>query len=266
MIKKIFISVILCLTCCFFMAATSFGMDSSSDSSVSFHVLPELVKIGIRFDGLDLHVSGTIPSDCEAVVRIMGHERDFHLKKKGKAMGLLWMNLGKIQIKGVPEMMLVYPSKSLYELSKNNKGQWEKLGIGFESLEDVAKVLPASEDKSKIFKEFIKLETSLDLYGTTPGALTYGNVSGSVKSFKAEVRLPSNVPHDGFRTELYAVRDGKIIAEQTKDVKVKLVGIPARISFLAFNHGTLYGVIAVIIAILAGIIVGVVFREGGGAH
>ncbi len=261
MMKKILISVIMFIAGLFLITGTVYSAEN-----ITFHVSPELVKIGIQFNGITLHVSGTIPSDCEAVVRIIGHSQNLNLKKKGKAMGLLWMNLGKIEIKGVPDIMLVYPSKALEQLSKNDKTTWKKLGIGFESLEDTAEVLPESENKSKIFKEFIKLEASIDLYASIPGALTYGDVSGSVKSFKAEIKLPSNVPHDGFKAEVYAVKDGKIAAKDVKAVKVKLIGIPAKISSLAFNHGTLYGVIAVLIAILAGIIVGVVFKESGGAH
>ncbi len=262
MIKKILISGILLLTVLFFMSGAVYSAED-----LTFHVSPDLVKIGIQFNGVTLHVTGTIPSDCEAVVRIMGHDQDLHLKKKGKAMGLLWMNLGKIEINGVPDIMLIYPSKAMYELSKNNKIIWQKLGLGFKSLENMAELLPADEDKPKIFKEFIKLEASLDLYGTRPDTLTYGDISGNAKkSFQAAVELPSNVPHDGFNAELYAVRDGKIIGKAVKKINVKQVGIPAQISSLAFNHGTLYGVIAVIIAILAGIIVGVVFKESGGAH
>ena len=259
--KKILIRGIIFLTCLFFMAGAAY-----SSENITLHVGPDLIAIGLQFNGATLHISGTIPSDCEAVVRIIGHRKDISLKKKGKALGLLWMNLGEIDIHGVPDIMLLYPSHALYQLSKNNKYVWEKLGIGFKSLEKSADVLPAAEDKSKIFKEFINLESSLDLYATIPGALIYGDMAGSAKKFKAEVRLPSNVPHNGFNAELYAVKDGKIIATAVKQVKVKEIGIPAKISSLAFNHGTLYGVIAVIIAILAGIIVGVVFKESGGAH
>jgi len=261
MMKKILISTAMFITGFFLITGTVYSAEN-----ITFHVSPEIVKIGIRFNGTTLHVTGTIPSDCEAVVRIIGHSQDLSLKKKGKAMGLLWMNLGKIEIKDVPDIMLIYPSKALEQLSKNDKSTWKKLGIGFESLQDTAEVLPEKENKSKIFKEFIKLEVSLDLYASIPDALTYGDISGTVKSFKAEVQLPSNVPHDGFKAEIYAVKNGKIAAEDVKAIKVKQVGIPAKISSLAFNHGTLYGVIAVLIAILAGIIVGVVFKESGGAH
>ncbi len=261
MLKRILMGGIILITGLFFMVGAVYSAEN-----LTFHVSPELVAIGIRFDGATLHISGTIPSDCEAIVRIIGHNQNLSLKKKGKAMGLLWMNLGKIEINGVPDIMLIYPSQALYKLSENDNNTWEKLGIGFKSLEDKADVLPKTEDKSKIFKEFIKLKASLDLYEKKPDNLTYGDVSGAVKSFKVAVELPSNVPHDGFNAELYAVKDGKIIAEAVKKIKVKEIGIPAQISSLAFNHGTLYGVIAVVIAILAGIIVGVVFKESGGAH
>jgi hypothetical protein len=37
-------------------------------------------------------------------------------------------------------------------------------------------------------------------------------------------------------------------------------------SSMAFNHGTLYGIVAVMVAILAGLLTGVVFKGGKGAH
>jgi uncharacterized membrane protein YraQ (UPF0718 family) len=45
-----------------------------------------------------------------------------------------------------------------------------------------------------------------------------------------------------------------------------MVGLPALLATLAYEHGALYGVIAVIIAILTGFAMGYIFKKGGGGH
>ena len=49
------------------------------------------------------------------------------------------------------------------------------------------------------------------------------------------------------------------------EIEAKKVGMPAFITSFAFNHGTLYGVLAVLVAIIAGLVTGVIFK-GEKAH
>ena len=50
------------------------------------------------------------------------------------------------------------------------------------------------------------------------------------------------------------------------NIDVREVGMPAWISSLAFNHGALYGILAVLVAVVAGLGTGILFKGGKGAH
>ena len=63
MMKKILISVTISVSLLFLITGAVYSAEN-----ITFHVAPELIKIGIQFNGTTLHVSGTIPADCEAVV------------------------------------------------------------------------------------------------------------------------------------------------------------------------------------------------------
>lgn len=48
------------------------------------------------------------------------------------------------------------------------------------------------------------------------------------------------------------------------DLTVALVGFPAWLAQLAYQHGAAYGVLAVVIAIVTGFAMGFIFKGGGG--
>ena len=76
------------------------------------------------------------------VVIVKGKQEELTLKKKGKALGLLWMNLGSVHFKNVPNLYILYSSKGIMELAASESKTWEQLGIGFESDASQAVVLP----------------------------------------------------------------------------------------------------------------------------
>jgi uncharacterized protein (TIGR02186 family) len=223
---------------------------------------PNVILMGATYNGTTLLVSGTIPKDAEPFVRVTGEPEDVKLKKKGRALGLLWMNLGSVNICQAPNVFFLCPSKAL----QTNQENWHRLGLGFEALKGRVGVTPASEDKDALFKEFMKLKESKELYAVYENAIAYGSTSGSMKPFSATVRIPSDMPQGVFKIEVFAIRDDAVLATGTQEMKVAEVGLPAMMSSMAFHHGTLYGIVAVMVAILAGLLTGVVFKGGKGAH
>ena len=63
---------------------------------------------------------------------------------------------------------------------------------------------------------------------------------------------------------LSVIQDGKLVEQQTETIKVNMVGFPAAMASLAFNHAALYGLIAVLIAIVVGFLMGFMFKDKGG--
>jgi len=51
-----------------------------------------------------------------------------------------------------------------------------------------------------------------------------------------------------------------VLAKKCSELRVKMVGFPALLSTLAYEHGATYGILAVVIAIITGFAMGFLFK------
>jgi uncharacterized protein (TIGR02186 family) len=254
-------SILLALSCCFVL-----GRPSPSAGYLKALLTPEAVDIGAFFNGTKVYVSGHVSRDAEVVVRLSGMRQDVALKKKGKVLGLLWMNRGSIAIHNAPNLYLVYISKDFEATVRARPQKWEELGFGFAALKREVDISSAEAESEAIFTEFLKLKESEGLYGIITGKVTYGAGDSRGKSFEAALKVPPRLTPGKYSVETFAVKNGSVAARTTAELKVKQVGFPAFISTLAFERGALYGFLAAIIAIAAGLLIGVIFKGEKGAH
>jgi uncharacterized protein (TIGR02186 family) len=233
---------------------------------IPLRVVPGKVRMGVSYNGVEVSISGQVPSDSEVVVRVQGRPEEQKLKKKGRVLGLLWMNKRAIQIDNVPSVFLQYPSTALAERAQHRPEQWDRLGLGFEALKKRAHIRPSTEDKDVLFSEYVKLKEKAGLYGNVRNTVHYKDSGEGLKSFTCVAPLPSNLAQGEYTIEAVAVKDGAIVARGEVPIDAAEVGITAELSSLAFHHGTLYGVLAVLVALVAGSLTGVIFKGGKGAH
>jgi uncharacterized protein (TIGR02186 family) len=260
MLKKTLIS--LALSCCFVLGQPF----SAAAGYLEAHLTPEAVDIGASFNGTKVYVSGDVSRDAEVVVRLSGMRQDVALKKKGKVLGLLWMNLGSITIHNVPNLYLVSISKDFEPTARTQPDKWEEMGFGFAALKREVDISPAEAESDVIFREFLKLKESEGLYAIETDKVTYGEAQSGGKSFEAVLQIPPRLTPGRYLVETFAVEDGSVSAKTTAELYVRQVGLPAFISGLAFERGALYGLLATIIAIAAGLLMGVIFKGEKGAH
>ena len=252
----------LVLSCCFLLGQPF----SSAKGDIRAHLTPEAIDIGTFFNGTEVYVSGDVSQDAEVVVRLSGMRHDVALKKKGKVLGLLWMNLDSITIHNVPNLYLVYISKDFESTIRTEPATWEELGFGFAALKKEVEISPAEADSESIFSEFVELKKSEGLYALEPGKVVYGEGESGAKSFEAILQIPPRLVPGKYLVETFAVKNGSVESRTTAELQVEQVGFPAFITRLAFKHGALYGLLATIIAIAAGLLIGVIFKGEKGAH
>lgn len=216
---------------------------------------PSEIEIGAGYNGEAITVTGTIPAGSSAVVRILGEREDKQFKQKGQAFGFLWMNLGSIILRGVPDVFLLASDRGVYA---GGGAQWAKLGLGLDALRGGA------DDFT--FGEFIKLKEQEKLYAIQEGGFEYAPSDDGSRVFKVTMAIPSSLRQGVYKVEAFGVQDGRVVSRASSDMEAKLTGFPALLGNMAFHHALLYGVFAVIVAILAGLLMTVVFKDKGGAH
>lgn len=241
-------------------------LPADSTASLTFKLEPNAIMVETFFNGASISVSGKVAADNEVLIVLKGRSEDLTLKKKGKALGVLWMNLGEVTFHQVPSLYLLTSSKNIDELTHADRKQWEQLGIGFESLGRKIEITPPLTEKESLIQEFLKLKQSLGLYAVDPKAVQFKNIDGKWKSYQAHVRVPSRITPDDYELTVMEIHNGTVIATAVESLKVKEAGLPEILSNLAFNHGTLYGVLAVLIAIGAGLLMDFFFGQSEGAH
>ncbi len=232
----------------------------SLGASQELQVTPDLVEIGAWFRGHQVTASAMIPKGAEAVFEVVGQTADEHLMRKGRRAGL-WMNVGEIDVQHAPSLYLVMSTNPKLLETPAPEAPW-----GFAALKRRVSMsgMITDQEKDKFFEQFIKMKESEDLYATSKDPAKKSRAVGDLAPVKVMFRLPTNVKPGTYEVCLSVVQDGQVIAKNCKQFQVKLVGFPAMLSTLAYEHGLTYGILAVVIAIVTGFAMGYLFKGGGG--
>lgn len=229
---------------------------------------PKSISIGTFYDGTDIIVSGKIPDDCEAVAVFAGDRNVLHLKEKGKAIGLLWMNLDSLTYNNVPNVFLVSSQKRVEDMTGPKEDENSNVkNMGLAGLSKSITVESEKSDPQISIAELFKLKNHEGLYQEQTGNISYTAPVQGYKSFSINISIPSRLSPGNYATNVYIVRNGQIIGRAEEHVEAGLTGIPAFLSTLAFDHSLMYGILATIIAIAGGLVVGYVFQSAKeGSH
>ena len=109
---------LLVLTLCVLLAPqAAFSADAPALTAT-----PPAIHIDALYNGMDLTVTGKAPAGSQVAVRLAGEPGEFHMKQKGKVLGVLWMNLDKVTFAGAPKVFLIAASQGTPEASVAHLG------------------------------------------------------------------------------------------------------------------------------------------------
>jgi len=249
--KRIAIALIVALLSLSSRALAADGVDVT--------VGQKTINMDLFYNGISIPVEGTVPEGTQVVLRFTGKIGEATMKRKGKAMGLLWMNMNTLHFSNMPAVCLVDSSAPLSALGQAG----EKLALA--GVAESVVIEPAAADREMLLSELLKLKKSEGLYREDAEAIKLKGAKDGRQAFSVQVNIPSRLSPGDYSVEVFAIKDGNVVAQNVKPVAARLVGAPAFIANLAFNHGAWYGVLASLIAILAGLAVGFIFQSKG-AH
>ena len=232
-----------------------------ASTSVEAYLEPNAVSIGAFFSGARITVAGKVPASSEVLITVTGQNEDLKLNRKGRAFGLLWMNVGTITFHDVPSVYLLYTSESLAPIGRDH---FESMPGGFESLGKKTTITPSpGEAAGVLFKEFLKLKKKEGLYAVHRGEIQYSQEKDGEKSYEAALRIPAKIPPGQYRVKVSALNSGSVIGEASEYLTVRESGMPAYLSSFSLKHGLLYGILAILTAIAAGLLMDTLFGRKG---
>ena len=230
---------------------------SEPEPSASLKVDPIEIGVNMFFSGETVHVEGTIPAGYEAAVLCSGEEGSVELKRKGKVLGFLWMSIGDVVFDNVPSFYVLNTSIPLADLAP--APVLEKLRLGYPALESTVVRLPKQAKFVGDFREFLKLKEGENLYSYDERGAKLAPGPGGAMQLSAECLLPTKAPWGEYEVRLFGFKAGMGELLRAERLHVAPVGVAARISALARDHGLLYGILAVVIALGVGLMTGFAF-------
>jgi hypothetical protein len=223
-------------------------------------VAPNVVEIGAFFHGEPVTVTGKIPHGAQVVVEVVGPTTVEHLMRKGRRGGL-WMNVGEVEVSGAPSLYLAMSTDPKLLQDPAPSATWGypalKQSIGF------AGQVEAGE-RAMFLEQFFQLKESEEIYAAFPGAVKAAGSAGDLQKVTGTFPLPTMVKPGTYQVCLTVIQDGQVTGKPCTELKVAMVGFPAMLLALAYEHGATYGILAVIIAIVTGFAMGYLFKGGGG--
>ncbi len=230
------------------------SLPARAEDPVALTVKPADINISASYRGTVLHVEGLAPHGSAIAVRFAGASSDLALRQKGKAFGLLWMNLGTVHLHNVPSVFLVASSRPLADIGGAT--------LGLEAVRESVTVQEGKDKTIDIPAELVKLKQQDGLYRETTGGITVADNG----SFTADLSIPSRLSPGAYTVEVFALNNNSILGSATAPVTVRLVGMPAWIDHMARDNSLLYGILSTLVAIFGGLAIGMIFQSKGGAH
>jgi uncharacterized protein (TIGR02186 family) len=260
-------SALIALGCLVVLTAALFGpvMPAAAEQALTCAVTPDYIPITFTYHGTQLAINGKSASNDDLIVTISTEPHDVVLKYKAKVGGLVWMKKGDLNFKGVPSIYLLHSTAELNRiLTEEQRGQYQ---LGYDALRQQV-VMTDNQGQAadgQWFDEYLKFKEKEMVYHIEEGTIVrHHGEQGN--TYSVDIAWPSQAAPGTYHVRVFAVRDGRVVAEATDQFEVKRVGITAALSKMAFEHAALYGIMAVVIALFAGLAVGAIFKKGGGSH
>jgi uncharacterized protein (TIGR02186 family) len=215
------------------------------------------------YDGTSLALFGSVDTGrlngapFDVAVTIRGPFKPVTVWKKGRRGGL-WINAESVTFEDAPDYYAALSTRPVADLALIEERKRHEIGIDALNLTTRT---PGGRDAPAL-QEFqdalIKLKKASGLFvEESHGAIEFFGA----RLFRTRAFLPPAAAPGLYRAEFYILQNGKVVGEASSHIRLRKIGIEARLSSAAINHPWLYGMAAVLLAAAAGGGASLVFRR-----
>lgn len=231
---------------------------------IPLNIEPDHIQVGFFYSGRNIFIKANVPAGYNVLLKVKGATQKLDLKKKGKVLGFLWMNVGEVVYEEVPGLYIIRSSYKLTDIAPANVLQ--RLEIDYKALK--SKIVKTPDGAAgMLFGDLIKLKEGEGLFNIAEGGICHAPLPGGREQIATEFFLPPKAPVGEYLVELYGFKDGSGTLLGSGSITLEQDHLIQFITSMVGRHSLLYGCLSVMVAIVAGLLTGVIFGLGKGkAH
>jgi uncharacterized protein (TIGR02186 family) len=220
------------------------------------------IEIRYSFTGVELLVFGAIlypggraPVDrADIAVVVKGPVQPLVVREKQKVAGI-WMNVESARFRSAPSFYAVASSAPLAKLIEDRTAAIYELGLRNLQLS------PGPGQPAEVQRRFesglVEMMQRRQLYVEDPKGV---QITEGVL-YRARIPIPARVPVGSYTAETFLIKDGRVIAGATRDIRIEKLGFERFVAQAANRWSLAYGLVAVGLSLLLGWGAGLVFRR-----
>lgn len=205
--------------------------------------------------GAIIYPGGAAPREgTEIAVVVKGPLEPIVVREKQKVAGI-WMNVERVRFRSAPTFYAVASSQPLEQLIEERTAAIYELGL--ENLQ----LSPAGGAPPEMLRRFerglIDLKERTGLYAEYPHGV---EITEGVL-YRARIDIPARVPVGTYTAETFLIRDGRVIAGASREIRIEKLGFEGFVAQAAERWSLAYGIVAVTVSLLLGWGASALFRR-----
>lgn len=211
------------------------------------------ISITTRFEGSEVLIFGAvkretpIPEDShlDVIVTVEGPSEPVMVRRKANRFGI-WVNTDAVEVDAAPSFYAVAASGTLDTVLKDIEDLRYKISIP-RAIRSVGAPMTI-QDSESFTDALIRIRKNNGLYQDLDNHVTVEEQT----LFRTSVRLPANLTEGDYRTRIFLVRSGDVVADFDTTIDVRKVGLERWLFTMSRQQPLLYGLMSLAIAIAAG--------------
>jgi uncharacterized protein (TIGR02186 family) len=216
--------------------------------------------INSSFTGAELVLFGTVESDgavrprpsYDLVVTVIGPKQDVVTRRKERVLGI-WVNADSRTFAQSPTYLAVLSNRDLEQIADAETRRRLQIGLANTVLSGDSDAV--NNDPFRV--ALLRLNLDHGLYRENTKAVTFLTPN----LFRAEIKLPSNVPIGVYKVEVRLFFEGQQLTLRDSYLEIVKVGFEQFVATESRDHGLRYGLATVALAILTGWLAAFVFKK-----
>lgn len=229
------------------------------------------VSITANFDGDEILVYGAVRRDAPApqgrldvIVTAEGPSGPVTVRRKERTAGI-WINRDSVNISSAPSFYAVATTGKLDEILSAEENRKHAISIDqlvhLEAADaateawvarggdpDTMPLFPILLAEGEFIRSMIRVRTNEGRYRMLENRVQLSEQT----LFRADLTLPSNLTEGVYRVRMFLLRDGKVIANHERWIRVRKEGLERMVFNLSREQPLLYGLLSLAIAAFAG--------------